>query len=158
MQFQLRDTLISDWGILYYHDYLVSFYHENFIKLSYINSNLVGFSNILEGCRHNGVKHLIYASSSSVYGGNSNMPFSESKGADHPISLYAATKRANELIAHSYSHIYGLPSTGLRFFTVYGPWGRPDMAPMIFTSSILSNEAINIFNDGKLRIISFFNF
>tara|TARA_B100000579_G_C22847926_1_gene865556 strand:- start:5318 stop:6343 length:1026 start_codon:yes stop_codon:yes gene_type:complete len=118
---------------------------------SYIQSNLVGFSNLLEECRHCEVDNLIFASSSSVYGGNKKLPFSESQSVDHPVSLYAATKKANELMAHSYSHLYNIPSTGLRFFTVYGPWGRPDMAPMIFAKSILNREPINIFNFGKMK-------
>ncbi len=117
---------------------------------AYIQTNLVGFSNILESCRNYPVKHLIYASSSSVYGGNTKMPFSESQPVDHPVSLYAATKRSNELIAHSYSHLYSIPSTGLRFFTVYGPWGRPDMALFIFTKAILNKEPIKVFNNGKM--------
>ena len=117
---------------------------------AYIQTNLVGFSNILESCRNHPVKHLIYASSSSVYGGNTKMPFSESQGVDHPVSLYAATKRSNELLAHSYSHIYSVPSTGLRFFTVYGPWGRPDMALFLFTKSILNKEPIKVFNNGEM--------
>ena len=117
----------------------------------YIQSNLVGFSNLLEECKKSDVENFIFASSSSVYGGNKNLPFSEDQAVDHPVSLYAATKRANELIAHSYSHLYSIPSTGLRFFTVYGSWGRPDMAPMIFAKSILKNEAINIFNYGKME-------
>lgn len=118
---------------------------------AYIDSNLVGFTNILEGCRHNGVKHLVYASSSSVYGMNTEMPFSVHHNVDHPISLYAASKKANELMAHTYSHLYRLPTTGLRFFTVYGPWGRPDMALFLFTKAILSGEPINVFNEGKMR-------
>ena len=118
---------------------------------SYIQSNLVGFSNLLEQCRNHEVDNLIFASSSSVYGGNKKLPFSESQSVDHPVSLYAATKKANELMAHSYSHLYGIPCTGLRFFTVYGPWGRPDMAPMIFAKSILDKEPINVFNYGKMR-------
>ena len=118
---------------------------------SYIQSNIVGFGNILELARQYNIEHLIYASSSSVYGGNKNLPFSEDQPVDHPVSLYAATKRANELMAHSYSHLYNIPSIGLRFFTVYGSWGRPDMAPMIFAKSILKNEAINIFNYGKME-------
>ncbi len=118
---------------------------------SYIQSNLVGFGNILEGCRHTKVQHLVYASSSSVYGMNTHMPFSEKDGVDHPVSLYAASKKANELMAHSYSHLYALPTTGLRFFTVYGPWGRPDMALYIFTKAILSGEAIPVFNEGKME-------
>ena len=115
---------------------------------AYVDSNIVGFVNILEGCRHSGVKHLVYASSSSVYGGNTKMPFSEHDSVDHPVSLYAATKKANELMAHTYSHLYGLPTTGLRFFTVYGPWGRPDMALFIFTRKILAGEPIDVFNYG----------
>ena len=118
---------------------------------AYVDSNLVGFVNILEGCRHNGVCHLVYASSSSVYGGNTKMPFAESDLVDHPVSLYAATKKANELMAHSYSHLYNLPTTGLRFFTVYGPWGRPDMSPWLFTSAILEGRTIDIFNYGKMQ-------
>ena len=117
---------------------------------SYISSNIVGFMNILEGCRHYGVDHLLYASSSSVYGGNKSMPFSESHNVDHPISIYAASKKSNELMAHSYSHLYGLPTTGLRFFTVYGPWGRPDMALFLFTKSILENKPIKVFNNGEM--------
>ncbi len=118
---------------------------------SYIDTNLVGFGNILEGCRHNDVEHLVYASSSSVYGANTNMPFSVHDNVDHPLSLYAATKKANELMAHTYSHLYQLPATGLRFFTVYGPWGRPDMALFLFTKSILAGEPINVFNYGNHR-------
>jgi UDP-glucuronate 4-epimerase len=117
----------------------------------YVQSNLVGFANILEACRHARVKHLVYASSSSVYGTNSKSPFSVDDPVDHPVSLYAATKKANELMAHSYSHLYGLPTTGLRFFTVYGPWGRPDMAPWLFTSAILEGRPIDVFNHGKLE-------
>jgi UDP-glucuronate 4-epimerase len=117
---------------------------------AYVDANIVGFVNILEGCRHNGVKHLVYASSSSVYGGNEHMPFSEHQGVDHPISLYAATKKANELMAHTYSHLYGLPTTALRFFTVYGPWGRPDMALFLFTKAILENRPIELFNEGQM--------
>jgi UDP-glucuronate 4-epimerase len=118
---------------------------------TYVDSNLVGFLNILEGCRHYGVKHLVYASSSSVYGANTKMPFSVHDNVDHPISLYAATKKANELMAHSYSHLYGLPTTGLRFFTVYGPWGRPDMALFKFTKAILAGEPIDVYNRGNMR-------
>jgi UDP-glucuronate 4-epimerase len=118
---------------------------------AYAQSNLVGFVNILEGCRHHGVQHLVYASSSSVYGGNTRMPFAESDAVDHPVSLYAATKKANELMAHTYSHLYGLPTTGLRFFTVYGPWGRPDMAPMLFAKAILAGEPIKVFNHGQMK-------
>ena len=117
---------------------------------SYINSNIVGFANLLEVCRRNCIEHLIYASSSSVYGGNKKLPFSEAHNVDHPVSLYAASKKANELMAHSYSHLYGIPTTGLRFFTVYGPWGRPDMALFLFTKSILNGEPIKIFNKGDM--------
>jgi len=116
---------------------------------AYVDANLVGFMNILEGCRHNDVKHLVYASSSSVYGANEAMPFSVHDNVDHPLSLYAASKKANELMAHTYSHLYGLPTTGLRFFTVYGPWGRPDMALFIFTKKILAGEPIDVFNHGS---------
>ena len=118
---------------------------------AYIQSNLVGFGHILEGCRHNGVGSLVYASSSSVYGGNRNLPFDERQPVNHPVSLYAASKKANELMAHTYSHLYGLPATGLRFFTVYGPWGRPDMAPMLFARAILAGEPIKVFNHGKMQ-------
>lgn len=118
---------------------------------AYIESNLVGFGNIIEACRQAKVEHLVYASSSSVYGGNEKLPFSESDNVDRPLSLYAATKKANELIAHSYSHLYGLPTTGLRFFTVYGPWGRPDMALFKFTKTILAGERVDLFNDGHHR-------
>jgi UDP-glucuronate 4-epimerase len=118
---------------------------------AYVDSNLVGFVNILEGCRHNKVRHLVYASSSSVYGGNRKMPFSEHDGVDHPVSLYAATKKASELMAHTYSHLYDLPTTGLRFFTVYGPWGRPDMAYFSFTKAILEGRPIDVFNHGKMQ-------
>ena len=118
---------------------------------AYIQSNLVGFGHILESCRHNGVGHLVYASSSSVYGGNRNLPFHEGQAVNHPVSLYAASKKANELMAHTYSHLYGLPATGLRFFTVYGPWGRPDMAPMLFARAILAGEPIKVFNHGRMQ-------
>tara|TARA_Y100001968_G_scaffold11877_1_gene9912 strand:+ start:8048 stop:9088 length:1041 start_codon:yes stop_codon:yes gene_type:complete len=118
---------------------------------AYIQSNLVGFANVLEGCRQNNISHLIYASSSSVYGGNKNLPFCEEQPVNHPVSLYAATKKSNELMAHTYSHLYDLPTTGLRFFTVYGPWGRPDMAPMIFAKSILKNKPIKVFNYGEMK-------
>ncbi|WP_020482413.1 NAD-dependent epimerase [Methylomonas sp. MK1] len=118
---------------------------------AYIDSNIVGFINILEGCRHNQVEHLVYASSSSVYGANESMPFSVHDNVDHPLSLYAASKKANELMAHTYSNLYQLPTTGLRFFTVYGPWGRPDMALFLFTKAILNGEKINVFNYGKHR-------
>lgn len=117
---------------------------------AYIESNIVGFINILEACRHNNIKHLIYASSSSVYGNNTKMPLSTSDNVDHPISLYAATKKSNELMAHTYSHLYGIPTTGLRFFTVYGPWGRPDMALFLFTKAMLNGEHINVFNNGNM--------
>jgi UDP-glucuronate 4-epimerase len=117
---------------------------------AYIDSNITGFINILECCRHQQVKHLVYASSSSVYGANTSLPFSVHDNVDHPISLYAATKKANELMAHTYSHLYGLPTTGLRFFTVYGPWGRPDMALFLFTKAIISGEPIKVFNQGKM--------
>jgi len=119
--------------------------------LAYIDSNIVGFANVLEGCRHNNVDHLVYASSSSVYGANTAMPFSVHQNVDHPLSLYAASKKSNELMAHTYSHLYGLPTTGLRFFTVYGPWGRPDMALFKFTKAILAGEKIQVFNYGKHR-------
>jgi len=118
---------------------------------AYVESNLVGFMNILEGCRQNRVQHLVYASSSSVYGANTKMPFSVHDNVDHPVSLYAASKKANELMAHTYSHLYQLPTTGLRFFTVYGPWGRPDMALFLFTKAILSGQPIEVFNEGKMR-------
>ncbi|MEW9625209.1 NAD-dependent epimerase [Rhodanobacter geophilus] len=116
---------------------------------AYVQSNLVGFGNILEACRHGAVEHLVYASSSSVYGANRKLPFAVEDAVDHPVSLYAATKKANELMAHSYSHLYGLPTTGLRFFTVYGPWGRPDMSPMLFADRISRGEAIDVFNFGN---------
>lgn len=118
---------------------------------AYVQSNLVGFVNILEGCRHTGVEHLAYASSSSVYGGNKRLPFSEHQSVDHPVSLYAATKKSNELMAHTYSHLFHLPTTGLRFFTVYGPWGRPDMALFLFTKAILEGRPIDVFNHGKMQ-------
>jgi UDP-glucuronate 4-epimerase len=119
--------------------------------LAYIDSNVVGFANILEGCRHNEVEHLVYASTSSVYGANTNMPFSVHQNVDHPLSFYAATKKANELMAHTYAHLYQLPVTGLRFFTVYGPWGRPDMALFLFTKNILAGKPIDVFNYGNHR-------
>ena len=118
---------------------------------AYVDANLVGFVNVLEGCRAVGVEHLVYASSSSVYGANTKLPFSVADAVDHPVSLYAATKKANELMAHTYSHLFGLPTTGLRFFTVYGPWGRPDMALFLFTRAILAGEPIRIFNHGRMR-------
>ncbi|MEB3307371.1 MAG: NAD-dependent epimerase [Cyanobacteriota bacterium] len=117
---------------------------------AYIQANLVGFGHVLEGCRHHGITHLVYASSSSVYGGNTQLPFSEHQSVDHPVSLYAASKKANELMAHTYSHLYGLPATGLRFFTVYGPWGRPDMALFLFTRAMLEGRAIEVFNHGRM--------
>lgn len=119
--------------------------------LAYIDSNIVGFAHILEGCRHHGIEHLVYASSSSVYGANTNMPFSVHQNVDHPLSLYAASKKSNELMAHTYSHLYNLPTTGLRFFTVYGPWGRPDMALFKFTKAILAGDPIQVFNYGNHR-------
>jgi UDP-glucuronate 4-epimerase len=119
--------------------------------MAYIDSNVVGFATILEGCRHNKVKHLVYASSSSVYGANKKIPFSTDDNVDHPVSLYAATKKSNELMAHTYSHLYNVPTTGLRFFTVYGPWGRPDMAPFLFTDAIVNDRAIKVFNNGKMQ-------
>ncbi len=119
--------------------------------LAYIQSNLVGFANVLEACRHAGTQHLVYASSSSVYGGNTKMPFCETDNVDHPVSLYAATKKSNELMAHTYSHLFGLCTTGLRFFTVYGPWGRPDMVPFLFTKAILEDKPIKVFNHGDMK-------
>ena len=118
---------------------------------AYLRNNVTAFGHVLEGCRHGAVAHLAYASSSSVYGANHTLPFSEDQSVDHPVSLYAATKKADELMAHCYSHLYALPTTGLRFFTVYGPWGRPDMAPMLFTRAILAGEAIQVFNHGRMR-------
>ncbi|MCW3786768.1 NAD-dependent epimerase [Plebeiibacterium sediminum] len=118
---------------------------------AYVQSNLVGFVNVLECCRHNKIKHLVYASSSSVYGNNKKVPFSEDDRVDHPVSLYAATKKSNELMAHTYSHLYQLPTTGLRFFTVYGPWGRPDMAPMLFANAITMGQPIKVFNNGEME-------
>ena len=118
---------------------------------AYVRNNLSAFGHVLEGCRHNGVEHLVYASSSSVYGANHTLPFSEDQRIDRPVSLYAATKAANELMAHSYGHLFGLPTTGLRFFTVYGPWGRPDQAPMLFTAAILAGKPISVFNHGRMR-------
>ena len=118
---------------------------------AYVDSNLVGFTNILEGCRNHPVRHLVYASSSSVYGGNTRLPFSEHDNVDHPVSLYAATKKANELMAHTYSHLFAVPATGLRFFTVYGPWGRPDMALFLFTKAMLEGRAIDVYNEGRMQ-------
>jgi UDP-glucuronate 4-epimerase len=140
-QFDLVVNLAAQAGVRY------SLQNPN----AYIDSNIVGFMNILEGCRHNGVGHLVYASSSSVYGANTRMPFSVHQNVDHPLSLYAATKKANELMAHTYSSLYSLPTTGLRFFTVYGPWGRPDMALFLFTRAILAGKPIDVFNNGKMR-------
>jgi UDP-glucuronate 4-epimerase len=117
---------------------------------AYVQSNIVGFANLLEGCRHNKVEHFVYASSSSVYGANTKIPFTVHDPVNHPVSLYAASKKANELMAHTYSHLYGAPTTGLRYFTVYGPWGRPDMSPWLFTSAILEGRAINVFNHGDM--------
>jgi len=119
--------------------------------LAYVDSNLVGFANILEGCRHNKVEHIVYASSPGVYGSNTDIPFSVHDNIDHPVSLYAATKKSGELIAHTYSHLYSLPTTGLRFFTVYGPWWRPDMLPSLFAGAIIREEAINVFNEGEMK-------
>ena len=119
--------------------------------MAYVHSNLVGFMNVLEGCRHHGVEHLVYASSSSVYGGNTKVPFAEHDNVDHPVSLYAATKKSNELMAHTYSHLFGLPCTGLRFFTVYGPWGRPDMSPTLFARAIFEGRPIDVFNYGDME-------
>jgi len=118
---------------------------------AYVDANLVGFANVLEGCRHNGCRHLLYASSSSVYGSNTKMPFSVHDNVDHPLSLYGASKKANELMAHAYAHLYGLPATGLRFFTVYGPWGRPDMAVWLFAAAIIDGRPIKLFNNGNMR-------
>ena len=118
--------------------------------MAYIDSNLIGFANVLEGCRHHAVAHLVYASSSSVYGGNAKLPYAEADAVDHPVSLYAATKKANEAMAQSYSHLYGLPTTGLRFFTVYGPWGRPDMAPFLFADAMLAGRPIKVYNQGQM--------
>jgi UDP-glucuronate 4-epimerase len=118
---------------------------------AFVDANLVGFVNVLEGCRHGGVEHLVFASSSSVYGANTRLPFSVHDNVDHPLSLYAATKKANELMAHSYAHLYGIPCTGLRFFTVYGPWGRPDMALFLFTRAILEGRPIDVFNEGRMQ-------
>ena len=151
------DKLLSDIISRYSPNILVHLAAQAGVRYSitnpsaYIQSNLVGFANVLEGCRQNKIPHLIYASSSSVYGGNKNLPFHEEQAVNHPVSLYAATKKSNELMAHTYSHLYDLPTTGLRFFTVYGPWGRPDMAPMIFARSILNNEPIKVFNKGEMQ-------
>jgi len=125
--------------------------HSLVDPFAYVDANLTGFTTILEGCRHNGCRHLLYASSSSVYGSNTKMPFSVHENVDHPLSLYGASKKANELMSHAYAHLFGLPVTGLRFFTVYGPWGRPDMAMWIFTAAIMAGQAIKLFNHGKMR-------
>jgi nucleoside-diphosphate-sugar epimerase len=125
--------------------------HSLVDPFAYVDANLTGFTTILEGCRHNGCRHLLYASSSSVYGSNTKMPFSVHENVDHPLSLYGASKKANELMSHAYAHLFGLPTTGLRFFTVYGPWGRPDMAMWIFTKAILAGEPIKLFNNGNMR-------
>lgn len=141
----------------YKFDYVVNLAAQAGVRYSitnpyaYVDSNLIGFVNILEACRNNPVKHLLYASSSSVYGGNKVAPFSTNHNVDHPVSLYAATKKSNELMAHTYSHLYGIPTTGLRFFTVYGPWGRPDMAYFLFTKNIVEGKTINVFNHGKME-------
>lgn len=138
-------------------DYVVNLAAQAGVRYSlenpyaYVESNIMGFLNILEACRINNIKHLVYASSSSVYGANKKMPFSEHDNVNHPVSIYAATKKSNELMAHTYSHLYNLPTTGLRFFTVYGPWGRPDMAPMLFTSAIVEDKPIKVFNYGKMK-------
>jgi UDP-glucuronate 4-epimerase len=147
---------IADLFVLYKPDRVIHLAAQAGVRYSlinpcaYIDANLQGFMNILEGCRHHQIGHLVYASSSSVYGGNQTMPFSEHDAVDHPLSLYAATKKANELMAHTYSHLYGLPTTGLRFFTVYGPWGRPDMALFLFAKAMLAGDPINVFNNGKM--------
>ena len=146
-------TLFANSGF----DYVVNLAAQAGVRYSlenphaYLESNVEGFLNILEGCRHNQIKHLVYASSSSVYGGNTEMPFSVHHNVDHPVSLYAATKKSNELMAHTYSHLFKLPTTGLRFFTVYGPYGRPDMALFLFTKAILTGEPIDVYNNGKMR-------
>lgn len=148
---------IEDAFLIYKPDYVVNLAAQAGVRysienpLAYVESNLTGFAHILEGCRNHRVKHLVYASSSSVYGANTSMPFSVHQNVDHPLSLYAASKKANELMAHTYSHLYDLPTTGLRFFTVYGPWGRPDMALFKFTKAILAGEPIDVFNYGKHR-------
>ena len=152
----LEKIKLSEIFVKYKPEYVINLAAQAGVRYSldnaneYINSNILGFTNLIECCRHSDIKHLIYASSSSVYGGNINFPFKEDQGVNHPVSLYAATKRSNELMAHTYSHLYHLPTTGLRFFTVYGPWGRPDMAYYIFTSKILNREPIKIFNHGKM--------
>lgn len=148
---------IDDLFAKYKFDYVVNLAAQAGVRYSiknpyaYVDSNLIGFVNILEACRNNPVKHLLYASSSSVYGGNKVAPFSTNHNVDHPVSLYAATKKSNELMAHTYSHLYGIPTTGLRFFTVYGPWGRPDMAYFLFTKNIVEGKTINVFNHGKME-------
>ncbi|WP_350345137.1 NAD-dependent epimerase [Proteinivorax tanatarense] len=157
-QVDLQDKEEIDKLFKYYNfDYVVNLAAQAGVRYSiknpyaYVDSNLVGFMNILEACRNNPVKHLIYASSSSVYGGNKEIPFSTNHSVDHPVSLYASTKKSNELMAHTYSHLYGIPTTGLRFFTVYGPWGRPDMAYFSFTRDILEGNPIKVFNHGKME-------
>lgn len=148
---------VDDLFTKYKFDYVINLAAQAGVRYSienpyaYVDSNLIGFMNILEACRNNPVKHLLYASSSSVYGGNKVAPFSTNHNVDHPVSLYAATKKSNELMAHTYSHLYGIPTTGLRFFTVYGPWGRPDMAYFSFTKNIIEGKTINVFNHGKME-------
>jgi UDP-glucuronate 4-epimerase len=157
-ELDLKDKLLID-NLFKEHkfDYVINLAAQAGVRYSitnpyaYVDSNLVGFVNILEACRNNPVKHLLYASSSSVYGGNKVAPFSTNHNVDHPVSLYAATKKSNELMAHTYSHLYNIPTTGLRFFTVYGPWGRPDMAYFSFTNNILEDKTINVFNHGKME-------
>lgn len=157
VQADLEDELVLNSVFdKYKPDYVVNLAAQAGVRYSienpkaYIDSNIIGFLNVLEVCRHHGVKHLVYASSSSVYGGNTNLPFSTKDSVDHPISLYAATKKSNELMAHTYSHLFGIPTTGLRFFTVYGPYGRPDMALFLFTKSIVEGKPIKVFNYGKM--------
>ena len=149
--FRLRFQLIESWAKVIHLAAQAGVRYSLENPHSYIESNIVGFLNVLEGCRHNGVENLAFASSSSVYGLNRSQPFKTSDHTDHPVSLYAATKKSGELMAHTYSHLYDLPTTGLRFFTVYGPWGRPDMSPSLFTGAILRDEAINVFNEGKMQ-------
>lgn len=158
VQAKLEDErVLDDTFASFCPDYVVNLAAQAGVRYSiqnpkeYIDANIVGFLNILEACRNHPVKHLLFASSSSVYGGNTKLPFSTSDNVDHPVSLYAATKKSNELMAHTYSHLYGIPSTGLRFFTVYGPWGRPDMALFLFTKAILNGEPIQVYNYGKMR-------
>ncbi|MEM7197775.1 MAG: NAD-dependent epimerase/dehydratase family protein [Pseudomonadota bacterium] len=157
IEMDITDSALHDVFAQYHPRYVINLAAQAGVRYSlrnpaaYIHTNISGFTNILEACRHAKVAHLVYASSSSVYGANLNYPFSEKKGADHPISLYAATKKSNEMLAHSYSHIFQIPTTGLRFFTVYGPWGRPDMALFLFTRSIYADEAVRVFNHGNMR-------